>query len=114
MDMQRKRQLTENYKNRKPEMGVLSFYCKETGDTFLYASKDIPAYRNGTLFKMACNGHPSKLMQSLWNTYGEDSYEISVLELLKYDNPNDDHEQELEDMLLKYLELNRNAGRIWK
>ena len=32
MDIKRKKELLEAYKNRYPEMGVISYRCKETGE----------------------------------------------------------------------------------
>ena len=40
MDTKRKKELLEAYKNRHPEMGVISYRCKETGEVFLGISKD--------------------------------------------------------------------------
>ncbi len=34
MDIKRKRELLEAYKNRHPEMGVISFHCGATGESF--------------------------------------------------------------------------------
>lgn len=34
MDMKRRKELVEIYKNRHPEMGVISYRCKETGEAF--------------------------------------------------------------------------------
>ncbi len=40
MDKKRRKELLESYKNRRPEMGVISYHCKETGETFLGISQD--------------------------------------------------------------------------
>lgn len=114
MDMKRKRQLIEEYNNRKPEMGVLSFCCTETGETFLCLSKDTKASINSNRFKLSANGHPNKRMQALWNQYGEKSFEVSVMQVLKYENPNDDHTEELEKLLTQCLALNDTFRRVWK
>lgn len=34
MDMKRKKQLLEEYKNRRPEMGVISYRCLATNESF--------------------------------------------------------------------------------
>lgn len=46
MDMNRKKQLMEDYKNRHPEMGIIAFKCRETGEIFLGTSKDTKADYN--------------------------------------------------------------------
>lgn len=51
MDMKRKKQLLEEYKNRRPEMGVISYRCIATNESFLNFLKqggygDEQGYRN--------------------------------------------------------------------
>ena len=43
MDTKRKKELLQQWKNRHPEMGVISFRCKKTGESFLGISKDTKA-----------------------------------------------------------------------
>ena len=43
MDIKRKKELLDAWKNRCPEMGVISICCKITGDLFLGISKDTRA-----------------------------------------------------------------------
>ena len=79
MDIKRKKELLEAYKNRQPEMGVISYCCKETGEVFLGISKDTKADFNNTNLKLAANCHPNKRLQELWNRYGRGplSYQLS-------------------------------------
>lgn len=114
MDMRRKRQLLEQYKNRRPEMGILSFRCKTTDELFLCLSQDTKADINSTRFKLLGNTHPNKRMQALWNEYGESDFEITLMKAFKYDSPQDDHRDKLERLLAKCLEANPGAKRVWK
>ena len=57
MDIKRKKELLESYKNRHPEMGVISYCCKETGEIFLGISKDTKADFNSTNMKLSANWH---------------------------------------------------------
>ena len=41
MNIKRRKELLETYKNRYPEMGVISYLWKETGEVFLGISEDI-------------------------------------------------------------------------
>ena len=50
MDIKEKRELLEAWKNRCPEMGVISFLCKVTGETFLTTATDIPTKFNRIRF----------------------------------------------------------------
>lgn len=114
MDMQRKNQLLEEYRNRKPEMGVISFRCIRTGEAFLGISKDTKSDFNSNRCKLAANWHPNKRLQELWNQYGENSFELSVMQVLKYEDPKADHTAKLEKLLTLCLESNSNARRIWR
>lgn len=41
MNNQRKRELKEAYRTSRPPMGVLSFRCAPTGESFLLASRNL-------------------------------------------------------------------------
>ena len=114
MDIERKKQLLEEYKNRKPEMGVISFRCIATEEAFLGISKDTRADFNGTRFKLLANSHPNKQLQNLWNQYGESGFELSVLKVLKYDDPQVDHTEKLEELREQCLTKDSQARRIWR
>jgi hypothetical protein len=114
MDMKRKRELLEAYKNRHPEMGVISYRCKETGEVFLGISKDTKADFNSTNMKLGANIHPNKRLQELWNTFGLEGFELSVVKVLKYDDPQDDHTEKLESLREQCFAADPNARRIWR
>lgn len=114
MDMQRKKQLLEEYKNRKPEMGVISFRCITTGEAFLGVSKDTKADFNSNRCKLATSWHPNKRLQELWNQYGESGFELSVIRVLKYEDPKADHTNGLEKLLAQCMEADNTARRIWR
>ena len=114
MDIKRKKQLLEEYKNRRPEMGVISFRCMATNESFLGISKDTKADFNSTSTKLAANYHPNKRLQELWNQYGMENFELSVMKALKYENPTDDHTAELEALREQCLAQDKQARRIWR
>ena len=114
MDIKRKKELLEAYKNRHMEMGVISYCCKETGEEFLGISKDTKADFNSTNTKLSAKWHPNKRLQELWNKYGLEGFELSVIKVLKYDDPNEDHTAKLEGLREQFLAANPNARRIWQ
>lgn len=114
MDIKRKKQLLEDYKNRRPEMGVISYRCLATNESFLGISKDTKADFNSTGAKLAANYHPNKRLQELWNQYGLEGFELSVVKTLKYENPADDHTSELEVLREQCLAQDEQARRIWR
>lgn len=114
MDRKRKKELIGEYKNRRPEMGIISFRSLTAEEIFLGASNDIKAGFNSNRCKLDANGHPNKRLQELWNQYGEDDFELSVMRVLKYEDPEADHSEELEKLLIQCLEKSNNARRIWR
>lgn len=114
MDMKRKKQLLEEYKNRRPEMGVISYRCIATNESFLGISTDTRVGFNSNNVKLASNYHPNKRLQELWNLYGMEGFELSVMKVLKYENPDDDHTSKLEALREQCLILDKQARRIWR
>ena len=114
MDTNRKKQLIEEYRNRKPEMEVISYHCKATEESFLGISKDTRADFNSISCKLASNFHPNKRLLELWNQYGEDGFVLSVVKILKYEDPLEDHTKELEALRDQYLLQDEKAMKIWK
>ncbi len=114
MDMKRRRELLDEYKTRRPEMGVISFKCATTGESFLGISTDTRADFNSNRAKLSMNYHPNKRLQELWNQYGESNFELSVLKTLKYENREEDHTLKLESLRDACFAEDSRARRIWK
>lgn len=114
MDMNRKKQLLEEYKNRKPDMGVISFRCIATGEAFLGISKDTVANLNGIRFRLSANRYPNRRLQDLWNQFGDTGFEVAVLKKLKYEDPEADYTDELEALREQCLEQDKQARRLWR
>ena len=114
MDKAQRKALVEEWKNRCPEMGVISIRCKATGEAFLGASKDTKADFNSNRFQLSAGMHPNKRLAELWNQYGEGGFELSVVKVLKYENPDDDHSEELEKLREQCFITDTKARKIWK
>ena len=114
MDARTKKELVNDWKNRHPEMGVISFRCKLTGETFLGISKDTNADYNSNRFKLQAGIHPNKQMQKLWNEHGEECFEYSVLKILEYDDPQKDQTDKLIALRNECMENVPQALLIWK
>ena len=101
MNNQRKRELKEAYRTSRPPMGVLSFRCVPTGESFLLASRNIPGDTNGVTFKLNSDYHPNRHLLELWRRYGEENFQVEVLEELDYRDESDDpadYKEELEQL----------------
>lgn len=114
MDTKRKKELLQQWKNRHPEMGVISFRCKKTGESFLGISKDTKADFNSNRFQLTIGMHPNKRLTELWNQFGEEGFELSVVKILKYENPDDDQTDELEKLRKQCFIADTKARKIWK
>lgn len=114
MDSNRKRELRDAWKNRRPEMGVISFHCGPADETFLTAASDIPAKCSRLRFQLSAGNCPNRRMQALWDQYGEDAFSIQVVKHLEYDDPAEDHEEELELLCDLCLLEQPKAVRVWK
>ena len=114
MDKAQKKAMIETWKLRRPEMGVISIRCKETGEAFLGSSKDTKADFNSNRAKLSSGNHPNKRLTALWKQFGEDAFEWSVIKTLDYEDPNEDHTAELEKLREACLAEDEKAQKIWK
>ncbi len=117
MDSQRKRELKEAYRTSRPPMGVLSFRCVPSGESFLLASRNIPGDTNGVTFKLNSDYHPNRHLLELWRRYGEENFQVEVLEELDYRDESDDpadYKEELEQLRDLCLERDESASLLWK
>lgn len=95
-------------------MGILSFHCLPTDDSFLCASKDTRVDINSISFKLSGNWYPNRILLNLWNQYGQDNFRIEVAEVLPYDEKreNQDYTEDLNRLLLKHLEHTANSRKL--
>lgn len=114
MDKAQRKAKIEEWKLRRPEMGVISIRCKETGESFLGISKDTKADFNSSRAKLSTGTHPNKHLSELWEQYGEEGFEWSVLKTLAYEDPQEDHSAELEKLREQCLAQDPKAVKIWK
>lgn len=85
MDRARRKELLEQYKQMKPDMGVYMFKSINTNTVYLGCDKNIKATINGDRFKLNANNHRNKKLQKDWNENKEENFEIKVVQVLKYD-----------------------------
>lgn len=114
MDIKKRKELINDYKNRHPEMGIILYKCIETNQSFLDISTDTNASFNRNSFQLSLGMHKNKELLRLWKIYGEKGFEVGVYKKLKYDNPSDDHTEELEDLLEECLEEVENGEVLWQ
>ena len=111
---ERRKELLTAYKNRKPDMGVISMKCTATGESFLGISKDTRTAFNGIIVRLNSGYHPNRRLLELWKQYGQDGFECAVLQLLEYDDPHEDHTDDLQALCDLCLAEDPKAVRIWR
>lgn len=112
MNADRRKQLQEEYKNRKPDMGVLAFTCRQTGDSYLMAASDIKAAFNRCRLQLNIGRHPNSKLQSQWEQYGEAGFELATRELLEYEQGDDVSKEDLEALMELCLAKDENSVRM--
>lgn len=88
--------------------------AKKPAKNLVGISKDTKADFNSITLKLENRMHPNRQLQLLWNTYGKDGFELEVLNVLKYEDPKEDHTSKLEALRQMYLDANPEAKLIWR
>lgn len=110
--MDRRKVLKEQYKQRKPEMGVIAVKASFAPQVYLEVAKDTKAVINKTIFQLKGGMHRDKGLQQAWKTYGEDKFTVEVLDTLDYntDETKQDYTEELEELKLILQDKLTNEG----
>ena len=85
MDQIRKRELKEQYKQMKPQMGIFVVRSKANKKCYIQATKDLRGVINGTKVRLNAGMHSNLELRKEWNESGSDNFVIEILELLDYD-----------------------------
>lgn len=103
---ERKKELQEQYKQMKPDMGIFAVINKSNGKYFLEATPNLKGKINSVTFQLKSGGHPNKELQKDWQKLGPDNFEVKVLERLEYDEDESkrDYRDELELLKLIWVE----------
>lgn len=99
----RRKQLIEQYKQMKPDMGVFWIRSKVSNQYFIEASQNLKGKMNSTKFQLDAGAHPNQELQNEWRKLGAEQFNIEILEQLKYekDESKTDYTEELE--ILKFV-----------
>lgn len=101
MDKEQKKRLREQYAQRKPDMGVVCFTNGEK--KWIAISKDAAADHNSILFQLRLGSWPNRDMQAAFSR-DPDGFQWSLLKQLDYEEPGEDHSEELELLYMMCME----------
>lgn len=103
--MDRRRQLKEQCKQTKPEMGVYVIESKVSGKMLVAAAQNLRSGVNGSRFKLNAGIHPNRELQDEWREHGAEQFVIRVLDSLEYskDESKKDYTQDLEELRAMWM-----------
>ena len=114
MNMDRKKELKEEYKNYRPEMGLFVIRHIETGKAFLEATNNIKGKINSDVFQLNMETFMrNRDLNKDWKRFGKDAFEVVVLEKLEYDEDDQggkDYSDELEMLYGEWQRKLRSEG----
>ncbi|NMA03003.1 MAG: GIY-YIG nuclease family protein [Clostridia bacterium] len=95
--MDRRKELKLQYKQMKPEMGVIIIRSELDNKCYLEGTQNIKGTINSAKFKLEAGIHPNRELQRAWKEQGEKNFLIQVLENLEYeeDESKTDYSEEL-------------------
>lgn len=108
--MDRKKQLKEQYKQMKSEMGIFAIYLKDSNKYYLETTQNLKGKMNSAKFQLQNGSHPNKELQDEWNIHKGNNFIIEVLEKLEYDKDESktDYSEELSIMKIIWEEKLKN------
>lgn len=103
-DMDRKKELKEQYKEMKTEGGVYQIKNTKNQKVFVAATPNLKTI-NGKQMMLRGGGHKNRQLQEEWNQFGEDAFVFEVLEVLEEKKEGFfDKAEELKKMEKKWLD----------
>lgn len=81
--MKSRKELVEEYKQRKPVAGVFQIKNNKTGRVLIDDSSDVHSKWNRHRTELRFGTHRNKALQKDWNELGEEHFEFSVLSELE-------------------------------
>ncbi|KUO75287.1 MAG: hypothetical protein APF77_22400 [Clostridia bacterium BRH_c25] len=83
--MDRKKELKQQYKQMKPQMGIFIIRSKVNNKCYIQATQDLRGVMNGAEVRLGAGMHPNKELQKEWKEFGSGNFTIEILENLEYD-----------------------------
>src|SRR5690606_39277413 len=101
--MDRRKELKEQYKMMKPDMGIFIIKSKSNNKCYIEGTQDLRGTMNGTEFKLKMGSHPNKGLQKDWKDFGTENFEIKILENLEYDKDESKTDYKEDFIILKNI-----------
>jgi hypothetical protein len=110
--MDRKKELKEEYRQMKSDMGVFMISSKTNNMCYIEGTQDLKSRMNRYKFQLEHGSHPCRELQKDWNQFGAGNFTIEILENLKYDKDESktDYTEELAIMQMIWEEKMAKEG----
>lgn len=83
--MDRKKELKQQYKQMKPDMGIFIIRCNEEKKCHIQTAQDLKGVMNGALARLGGGFHPNQELVKDWKEKGQGAFSMEILEHLAYD-----------------------------
>jgi len=112
--MDRRKELKEQYKRMKPEMGI--FLIKSLTDKryHLEAVSNLKGAVNRARFQLSAGSHPNRELQKAWNEKGEAGFSVEIPEILAYDKDESKTDYSEELGVLQMIWEEKLASEGWQ
>lgn len=106
MEKMTKKELKEQYKNRKVTGGIYCIACSGNNKIWIKSTKNLEGQKNRYNFFFSTKTCPEAAMFPEWNQYGADSFSFKVLEELEKGETQTDSEftEDIEVLYQMWLE----------
>lgn len=100
LSLQARRELTRQYKQAFPAMGIYALRCDAAGLLRVGSSRHLDGIFNRLRFELMRGAHRDRALQSAWNTHGAEAFRFEVVDRVKErDDPEFDYDAELATLL---------------
>jgi hypothetical protein len=104
--MATKKEMKEEYKQMKPDMGVFCIRTAKENRCLIFAVQDLKSRLNRLRFQLELGSYPGKELQEDWKRLGAENFVLEILEELEYsrDETKTDYSEDLEILRLDWEE----------
>ena len=100
LSLQARRELTRQYKQAFPAMGIYALRCDAAGLLRVGSSRHLDGIFNRLRFELTRGAHRDRALQSAWSTHGAEAFRFEVVDRVKErDDPAFDYDAELATLL---------------
>lgn len=115
MNIDRKKQIISEYKNRKVEIGLIQIKNIQNGYSFIDTCKDLGNPFEGIKFKLKNNSFKNKKLQEEYIKYGEESFSIEIVAKMNREDDitADQLNNELKELYNIYIGENKDVLKLY-